>query len=101
MKITMTLLMLLALSITQMLLPKITHNGDSPKVRLRGSVKAVQRRFCILRMASQLAVVSTIGIWLYDTTSYQPVALLDADTNMGTKRSIQSGWGDVCRLESG
>ena len=32
---------------------------------------------------AQLAVVSTIGIWLYDTTSYQAVALLDADTSMG------------------
>ena len=83
MKITMTVLMVLALFLpntypedyTQMNLP------EGAVARLgKGSVEEI----LYSPDGTRLAVVSSIGIWLYDTTSYQEVALLAADTSMGT-----------------
>ena len=85
MKITMTLFMLLVLFLpttpaqdhTQMNLP------EGALVRLgKGSVREV----LYSPDGTLLAVYSSIGIWLYDTTTYRAVALLPAEP--GWRHSI-------------
>ena len=83
MKMTMTLVMLLVLFLTacgkqpsgqqdtQLYLP------DDAVARLgKGEINEIQ----CSPDGARLAVLSTIGIWLYDTTTYRAVALLSVDT---------------------
>ena len=83
MKIVVTLLMLLALLLPSTFAQDYTQWG-LPEGAIARLGKGSAEEILYSPDGAQLAVVSTIGIWLYDTTSYQAVALLDADTNMGT-----------------
>ena len=84
MKITMTGLMLLVLCLpttfaqddTQLFLPE-----DAVARFGKGSLLEVQYS----PDGSRLAVASSIGIWLYDTTTYQEVALLAASVDWATR----------------
>ena len=49
---------------------------------------------------TQLAVATSIGIWLYDTATYHEVTLLTGTYVGGLKRSVQSRWKDACQWES-
>ena len=83
MKITMTFLIFLALLLPNAFAQEYTQWG-LPEGAIARLGKGSAEEILYSPDGAQLAVVSTIGIWLYDTTSYQAVALLDADTNMGT-----------------
>ena len=83
MKITMTFLIFLALLLPNAFAQDYTQWG-LPEGAIARFGKGKAEEILYSPDGAQLAVVSTIGIWLYDTTSYQAIALLDADTNMGT-----------------
>ena len=79
MKLTVTLLILLAL-----LLPN-THAQDYTQMNLpEGAVmrlgKGYVREMLHSPDGTRLAVISSIGVWLYDTTTYREVALLTGHT---------------------
>ena len=84
MKIRATLLLFLVLFLpnaysqdyTQLYLPEdaIARFGKGPLWEVQYSPDG-----------SRLAVASSIGIWLYDTTTYQEVALLDARVGWATR----------------
>ena len=83
MKITMTLLVFLVLSLPNAFAQDYTQWG-LPEGAVARLGKGSAEEILYSPDGAQLAVVSTIGIWIYDTTRYQAVALLDADTRMGT-----------------
>ena len=79
MKITMTLLILLVLFLPNALAQKYTQLNlpEGAIARLgKGSVDVIQYS----PDGTQLALVSSIGIWLYDTTTNREVALLTGHT---------------------
>ena len=89
MKITTTLLMLLALFLPNTHAHRYKYRGplpDGPVARLgKGGVEEIQYS----PDGARLALVSTIGIWLYDTTTYRGIALLDGhiDSRLGVSFS--------------
>ena len=79
MKPVVTLLTLLILSTFNAFAQDYTRWGlpDGAKRRLgKGSISDIQYSLA----GTRLAVASSIGIWLYDTMTYQEVALLTGDT---------------------
>ena len=50
---------------------------------------------------ARLAVASSLGIWLYDTTNFQESALLNGHTAWIDSMDIQSEWLDACDWEWG
>ena len=53
-------------------------------MRLRVLVKAVYEEVLYSPDSTRLAVVGSIGIWLYDTTTYREVALLRRAFHVGS-----------------
>ena len=98
MKITVTLLMFLALLLpdalaedyTQMNLPK----GAVARLG-KGSIQEIQYS----PDGTRLAVASSIGIWFYDTATYREVTLLTGSCKYRCEPRVQSGWSDACQLE--
>ncbi len=82
MKITAALLMLLVLFLPNALAEEYTQWGLPEGVVARLG-KGYLREVLYSPDGARLAVVSSIGIWLYDTTTYREVALLAADTDRG------------------
>ena len=79
MKITATLLMLLVLFLPNTYPQESTHLNlpTSAIVRLgKGSIHAIQYS----PDGTRLAVAGSVGIWLYDTTTHQEVALFTGHT---------------------
>jgi WD40 repeat protein len=82
MKITMTLLTFFALFSPITPAQESTHLNlpEGAVARLgKGSINAVQYS----PDGARLAVATSIGIWLYDTTTYREVALLAGHTDDG------------------
>ena len=50
---------------------------------------------------TRLAVASSIGIWIYDTATYQEVAQLTGFAGGITSHGVQSGWQDIGKCEWG
>ena len=48
---------------------------------------------------TRLAVAGSIGIWLYDTATYQEIALLTGHTSRVNSVSFRSGWEHACQWE--
>ncbi len=80
MKITMTLLMLLGLFLPNTSAQQYTR-WNLPEGAVARLGKGSVQKILYSPDGSRLAVQSSIGIWLYDTTTYQEVALLARHTN--------------------
>ena len=94
MKITATLLMLLVLFSPNALAQEYTRWNlpEGAVARLgKGSIRGISYS----PDGTLLAVAGTAGLWLYDGTTHQEVALLRGHTGLGLKRSIQPGWQDA------
>ena len=50
---------------------------------------------------ARLAVASSLGIWLYDTTNFQESALLNGHTAWIDSMEFSPGWLDACDWEWG
>ena len=105
MKITATLLILLVLLLPNALAQEYTRWAlpEGTIVRLgKGSVNEIRYS----PDGARLAVASSIGIWLYDTTTHQEVALLTG--HRGSVNSVafspdgsvlaSAGWDETVRL---
>ena len=82
MKITVTLLMFLVLLLPNAFVQESTQL-NLPESALVHFGKGYLREVLYSPDGARLAVVSSIGIWLYDTTTYREVALLAAHTDRG------------------
>ena len=82
MKITMTALMVLVLFLPNTY-PQDYTQMNLPEGALVRFGKGYLREVLYSPDGARLAVVSSIGIWLYDTTTYREVALLAAHTDRG------------------
>ena len=99
MKITTTLLTLLVL------FSLITPAQESTQLNLpegavarlgKGSLNEIQYS----PDGARLAVAGSVGIWIYDTTTHQEVALFTRAYGFGLKHSIQPGREVPCRWRS-
>ena len=66
--------------VTHRLRPRGHADESARRCGCAASVKVIYERYNILRTGLGFAVVSSIGVWLYDTTTYRKVALLAGRT---------------------
>ncbi len=85
MKITMTLLILLVLFLPTTPAQDYTQ-WNLPKGAIARLGKGNVQEILYAPDGTRLAILSSVGTWLYDTTTYQRVALLTGHT--GTVRAV-------------
>ena len=107
MKITMTLLMFLVLSVPNTYPEDYYNQLNLPEGAVARLGKGRLRQVQYSPDGTRLAVQSSIGIWLYDTTTYREIVLLTGQRNWITgisfspdgKTLASASWDDmVARL---
>ena len=84
MKTTVTLLILLNLLSLNTFAQDYTQWGLPEGAKARLGKGRISGNIAYSPDGTRLAVGSSLGIWLYDTTTYQEVALLTGDTGYGS-----------------